>query len=48
LGDVLAVKPKTLVEIEGGVTAIDFFELEQLNDFVDVDFLAVVLRRPAE
>src|ERR1700730_2604852 len=48
LRDVLAVEPKTFVEIERGVAAIDFFELEKFYNFVDVDLFAVVLRGPTE
>ena len=46
--DVLAVEPKTLVEVERGVPAVDFLQLEQLYNFFDVDLFPVVFRRPAE
>ena len=48
LRDVLAVQPKTLVEIESSIAPIDFFELEKLYHFIDVDLFAIVFRRPAE
>src|SRR5437660_4841507 len=48
LRDILAVQPKTFVEIERGVATIDFFELEKFNDFLNVDLFPIVLRRPTQ
>ena len=45
---IFAIQPGAFVEIERRVFAIDFFQLEQPDDFIDLDFFAVVLRRPAE
>ena len=48
LSDVLAVEPKTFVEVEGSVAPIDFLQLEKLYHFFDIDLFAIVLGRPAE
>ena len=48
LSDVLAVEPKTFVEIEGSVAPIDFLQLEKFYHFFDVDLFAIVLRGPTE
>ena len=44
----MAIEPKTFVEIERGVAAVDFLQLEKFDDFFNVDLFAVVFRRPAE
>ena len=46
--DVLAVQPKTFVEVENRIPAVDFFEVEEREDFRDIEPFAVVAGRPAE
>ena len=48
LDEVLAVHPKTFVEVEAGAAAVDIFQLEDVDDFFDGEDFAVVLRRPTE
>src|SRR5439155_23204607 len=48
LGDVLAVQPKTFIEVERGIAPVDFLQLKKLPDFSDIDFFAMVFGRPAE
>src|SRR5438045_2720396 len=43
LMSIFAVQPGAFVEIERGILAVNLFELEQPNDFIQLDLLAIVL-----
>ncbi len=48
VGQIESIEPGAFIEVKVGVLAVDLFEFEKGDDFLDVEFLAVVLRGPAE
>src|SRR5205085_4611155 len=48
LADIFAVEPGAFVQIKGGIFAMNFCQVEKLNDLREIEFFPIVLWRPAE
>jgi hypothetical protein len=46
--DVLTIQPKTFVEVENRIAAVDVFQIEKLADLGDIESLTVLAGRPTE
>src|ERR1051325_9379448 len=46
LPHIFTIEPGAFLQIESSVLTMDLFQLKQVYDFLDVDFLPVIFRRP--